>query len=141
MEQLIFFVILGVSCLIAGLRGGPPERIAAFLLGLAAVLSTLLAGRNGAAFSHTEWELFGVDFALLVALVALALTADRYWPMWLSSLQFVSVWMHPAFGLTESKMAYAYAVANIIWSYPMLLILVLGALRHHNRLRARALTP
>lgn len=136
MERIAFDVCLAAACFIAWKRGGKPEQIAAALFVAAGFGSWIVVGESASIFSSTEWELFAIDFALFFALVALALTADRYWPMWLSSLQFVSVWMHPAFGLSESKMAYAYAVASIIWSYPMLLILVLGALRYHKRTRS-----
>jgi hypothetical protein len=132
MEQLIFFSTLAISSVIAWHRGGAPERVAAVLFILAAFASTLIV-RGPHMFAEVEWGLFTVDFLLFAALVALALISDRYWPMWLASFQLVSVCMHPAFGLTTSKKAFAYAIASIIWSYPMLLILVLGAVRHQRR--------
>lgn len=136
MEQIFFFVLLGASCLIAWLRGGTPERIACVFFAVASIISTLIVSDRGAMFSEIEMGLFATDTALFLSLVGLALTADRYWPMWLASLQMVSVFMHPAFGFSETKMAFAYAVASIFWSYPMMIILVVGAFRHHRRSQA-----
>jgi hypothetical protein len=136
MEQIVFFSLLLVACLTAWLQGGRPERIAAVLLATAAIMSTLVAGRGSSIFSQPEWGLFGIDSVLAVLLTGLALSVDRYWPMWLSALQIVSALMHPAFGFSQTKLAFAYAVASIIWSYPMLMILIFGALRHQRRLKA-----
>jgi hypothetical protein len=138
MEKLVFDAFLGISCLVAWLKGGQPERVAAVLFVFATLLSLAVVSSGGEMFGAIEWGLFFVDLCLFITLVALSLASDRYWPMWLASLQMVSVWMHPAFGMTESKMAYAYAVASIFWSYPMLIILVIGALRHDRRVRAMA---
>jgi hypothetical protein len=135
MESVIFDIVLLLSCLVAWRRGGTPERAAAALLFSAAALSWLVLGDGKHRFSHAEWGLFGIDFVLAISLVTLALRADRYWPMWLSALQIVSVLMHPAFGLSQNKMAFAYAIASIFWSYPMMLILMVGSMRHYVRVK------
>jgi hypothetical protein len=135
MEQTIFFSVLALSCFVAWARGGAPERIGALLLATAAIVSTVIVGNRETMFSGIEWGLFATDTILLLALVVLALSVDRYWPMWLASLQMVSVWMHPAFGFSETKMAFAYAIASIFWSYPMQIVLVVGTIRHQKRIR------
>jgi hypothetical protein len=135
MEQIFFFSVLLLACLFSWQCGGGPERIAALLLTIAALVSTLIAGHGSSMFTKIEWGLFGVDSVLALLLVWLALSVDRYWPMWLSALQLVSVLMHPAFGLSQNKMAFAYAIASIFWSYPMLFILVIGSIRQYRRVR------
>jgi hypothetical protein len=133
MERLAFDSLLLFSCIIAWFRGGDPEKKAATMLFSAATLSWLVVDHGATMFSQIEWRLFIVDFMLAVALLILAISADRYWPMWLTALQIVSLLMHPAFGLSQSKMAFAYAVAVIAWSYPMLIILIVGTIRHTRR--------
>jgi uncharacterized membrane protein len=133
MQQVIFFTALALSCLTAWFRGGTPERLGALLLATAAVVSTLVADSGSYPFAEFEWGLFAIDSILFLTLVWLALSADRYWPMWLAALQLVSVWVHPAFAFSQSKIAFAYAVTSIFWSYPMLMILAIGAVRHHKR--------
>jgi hypothetical protein len=133
MERVIFDTVLLFSCFIAWLRGGSSEKAAAALLLSAAVLSWVVMDHGKANFSKPEWGLFVVDFALAIALITLSLRADRYWPMWLSALQIVSLLMHPAFGISQNRMAFAYAIASIFWSYPMMLILILGTIRHSQR--------
>jgi hypothetical protein len=133
MENIFFLIVLAVTTGVAWSRGGLPERAAAVMLATAAIVSGLIAGNAESKFSALEWGLFATDSALFFALLGLALWADRYWPMWLAALQFVSVWMHPAFGLSQHKMAFAYAIATIFWAYPMQMILVVGTLRHHRR--------
>jgi urea transporter len=133
MEQVFFFSVHIFSCTVSWVRGGIPERVAAILLTVAAVISTLIVRNQETMFSDIEWGLFATDTILFLALVMLAIYSDRYWPMWLASLQLVSVWMHPAFNFSQNKMAFAYAIASIFWTYPMQFILVSGALRHHRR--------
>lgn len=133
MDQFFFFTALALSFGTAWFRGGVPERLGALLLVTAAIFSTLIADSETYPFSKFEWGLFAIDTILFLTLLWLALLADRYWPMWLAALQLVSVWMHPAFAFSQSKMAFAYAAASIFWSYPMLIILAVGAVRHHKR--------
>jgi hypothetical protein len=132
-DKMAFFSTLLATCFYAWNRGGKPERVAALLFITAAVVSTMLASNDSVLFSNIEWGLFFVDILLAAFLIWLALSADRYWPMWLSALQIVSVLMHPAFGFSQNKMAMAYAIASIFWSYPMMLILILGTIRHSQR--------
>jgi hypothetical protein len=135
MEKVFFFSVLVFTCFYSWQRGGEPERIASVLLLTAGIISTFIAGNGSNLFVRIEWGLFFVDSVLAVLLVWLSLWADRYWPMWLSALQIVSVLMHPAFGLSQHKMAFAYAIASIFWSYPMMLILMVGSMRHYVRVK------
>lgn len=134
MDALLFAVLLVLCCGFAGLRGGAPERIGAALLVSAAILSLLLVS-NRVAFSTTEWGIFGIDCALLAGLFALAMFANRYWPLWLTSLQLVTIWSHLAFGTVAAQMPLAYAISSTVWSFPMLIMLALGTHRYQRRIR------
>ncbi len=135
MEPFISLSFLVLTCVVAWRLGGPPERMATLLLATAAILSLFVASSGATLFTEIEWGLFAVDGILAAGLVWLALWADRYWPLWLASLQLVSLCMHPAYIMSQHKMAFAYAIACIVWSYPMLAILALGAWRHAARNR------
>jgi hypothetical protein len=134
MSAYVFFSLLCTSCFYAAGWGGAPERIAAALFAVAAVLSAL-SGANSLGYRSIEWGVLVIDLALLVALLALALCANRYWPLWVTSLQFVTIWSHLAFTTLDTQMPWAYAVASQIWSFPILIILLLAVRRHQHRIR------
>ena len=133
MDAYLFDGLLLASCVFAGFYGGTPERMGAAMMVIASNLSFWLVSRQGT-FQDVEWGVFLVDCGLLVGLLALALYANRYWPMWVTSMQFVTVWSHLGFLSVASKLPWAYAVASTIWSFPMLIILAWGTVRHRRRM-------
>ena len=132
MDAFLFNIMLLASCAIATFRGGAPEKIASGLLLTSGVLS-YLSGANPHGFQHVEWDVFGIDCALLAALFVLAMRANRYWPLWITSMQLATVFSHLALAALNTRMPWAYATAETIWSFPMVAILAIGALRHHTR--------
>jgi hypothetical protein len=127
-----FNLFLVTCCSFALWRGGKPERIGALMLATASLLSALMV-RWDDAYRHVEWGVMLIDIALFAGLLALALKANRYWPLWLTSFQLVTLWSHLAASALTATMPLAYAIASMAWSYPMLIILVLGAQRHARR--------
>lgn len=130
-----FFVFLLASCAYAFVRGGPPERACAALMMVGAALTLLIMPDVGTRYGHFETGVFAVDFALLVAFVGLALCCERYWPMWISSMQLVTVVSHIVGVIVATSTAWAYAMAVSLWSYPMILLMVIGTVRHQQRIK------
>jgi hypothetical protein len=140
MSALVFLLLLLASCGYAVGWGGAPERIAAGLLVLASV-SSVLAGATSLGYQNIEWRVLLIDLALLIALLVLALRANRYWPLWITSLQFVTIWSHFAFLTLDTPKPWAYAVASQIWAYPILVILLLAVRRHRQRCQRFTVDP
>jgi hypothetical protein len=134
MDAYIFDVLLGASLLYALSRGGAPEKIAASLMSSAAVTSLALYQQT-LGFGMIQWGIMFVDVMLLCALGVIALIANRYWPIWLTSMQLVTVWSHIAAAMVSSHLAFAYAIASTAWSFPMLILLIGGTYRHRQRSR------
>ncbi len=132
---MIFVILLLLAAGYAQWRGGAPERLAAAAL-VIAMVTTMCAGVNGATFQGVQWELLVIDFGLFVVLCAIALFADRFWPMWLAAFQMVAVASHGASAYNSNVLpvAYWWIVGKI--SYPMIVILAVGILRHDRRKRA-----
>ncbi len=76
-----------------------------------------------------------VDLATLTAFVTLALTSRRFWPLWVAGLQLTASTAHALKLVDASLVPFAYAAAERFWSYPILLIIALGAFRAHRRER------
>ncbi len=135
MTRILFFnlLLLG-SCGYAILRGGAPERITAWLLIGATVLTPLTASGLAMRFVQAELGIFVVDVALLGALTIVALKADRFWPMVLAAMQLDTTAVHVLKLVDADLIRITYALMIAAWSYPMLVVLAIGTMRHQRRL-------
>lgn len=140
MNIIIFNLALLAACGFALIRGAAPERLVAVLLLLAA-LAGVVSGYLRHQYTHVEVSLLVIDFALLVGLVAVALRANRFWPMWLASLHTVAVTVHGVRAYLPELPGWTYSRAVSLVAYPMLLILLVGAQRHHARIKLRGSEP
>jgi hypothetical protein len=129
-----FYGILGLCCFYAWWRGGGPEQAGAAIFLVSAVLTTLLLSTGRSRYASVETAVLFVDLAMLAALVVLALRADRFWPLWVAALQAIGTAGHAAKMVDPLVIRSGYALILALWSYPMLLLLVLGAWRHRRRL-------
>lgn len=134
MNVLVYLAILVVCCLYAGMRGGPPERLAALTLVAAIIASAFTPASNAIRFQGIEYGIMAVDTASLVAVVTIAIHAQRYWPMWMAAILLDIVLTH-ALMLTPSLMPWSYSVMIAAWNYPIPIILAIGTWRHRARLQ------
>jgi len=77
---------------------------------------------------------FLVDVLVFVAFAVLALRANRFWPIWVSSLLGLGVLAHLARWAGPDTMPWAYQLVMSIWSYPILAIIAIGTFNHRRRL-------
>lgn len=130
---ILFNVLLLATCGYAIMRGGTPEKLTGWLL-IAAAGLTFVTGWRPAMFQQVEITMFLIDLTLLAGLVVIALKADRLWPMVLAAFQLDSAAIHILKLVDADMISITYALMVAIWSYPMLLILAIGTLRHQRRL-------
>lgn len=142
---LFFYALLCLSCGFAGWRGGAPERIVALILvaGSAATWGVTMGIRGGRAdhFLDLEISVMVVDAAMLAALLAVALRADRFWPLWLTALQGFGVISHIAKAIAPEIMPNVYQIVQAFIAYPGLLLLIAATRWHRRRLRATGHDP
>jgi hypothetical protein len=132
---ILFWLLLVSSCGYALWRGRKYERLAALVFISATVLSIL--GHSPAHGRYVEIEAADliVDTAVLVAVVAIALVSDRFWPLWVAGLQTVDSLSHLMKAIDADLVPHVYAAAERFWSYPILVILLVGAWRQDQRSR------
>lgn len=131
--QTALFLLTG---LLAWRFGAGPERYSAAVLILAKVADVLLhliVGK-GASFRHIETGHLVYDLITLAAFLAIALKANRTYPLWLSSFQLFAVMGHFASGM-KTAAPMAYAVMAILPSYALILVTLLGIWAHARRTR------
>jgi len=74
-----------------------------------------------------------IDLAMFVGLLAIALAADRYWPLYTAALQLLAVALHGVRAYDPVILPDVYARLGGELVYPLLLALVLGTRRHVRR--------
>ena len=130
-EQCFSTACCVLLCGFALLRGGKPERIAAVLLLFDWLSTPLLQGHD--AYRHAEMPIFLMDGVVSAALILIALSTNRYWPMWAAAFQILEVLMHVAMLIDHKVRPRAYFIGMEISSYLIIFALALGALFETGR--------
>jgi hypothetical protein len=103
----------------------------------AAYLITLSTGylRVAGGFTSIVEGWLIADTLLLVALIWLALRANRVWTIVLAGLHLAAVFVHLAKAAYPQLPPFGYALFLQLWAYPMLLTTAIGIRCHQVRLR------
>lgn len=128
-HYIIFWGILLSIWLYAWWRGGSEERSAASACVLATVTTVIVIPPVAERYSQPDLILLFIDIAMLVAFTAIALSSRRFWPLWIAGLQLTMTLSHIMRAIDPNLIPRAYAAASILWSYPILLIILVGTWR------------
>lgn len=132
---LIQIVLLSLLAIFAWQRGGTPERhVALILIGMfvANVSHWAFAG-HWTPYESVPWFRIGIDGIGFVLILGVALHADRWWPLWVSSVQLLSVLAHLLRIVDADIPALAYAIMD---QWPFWIAIVItgaGIYSHHRR--------
>ncbi len=137
----VFVSLLLLCCGYATLRGGAPERIAAAIVLIAFSLTWAVHGPWDDSFATLEHLILGIDTGMYVALLALSLCTQRFWPLWMSAIQGLTVLGHGVGLIGSQNFNVTYAIIVQVWSYPIVLILAVATLRHRLRVRLNGTDP
>lgn len=121
--QFFFIFVLVGAILTALLKGGRDERLAAIAIMVAALVTPFVRTHN---YTTAEFGIVMVDFALFLALAAIAMRSTSFWPMWAAGFQLGALAVHAAAARLPNILPAVYAETLVIWSYPVLGALALG---------------
>lgn len=135
--EVAFVLASLVAAVVVAIRlGGTPEKLAAAIIA-AWILSDwvyhLLFGPSG--FKEVDPVHLVLDSAELLAISALALSANRLWPLWAAAAQLICVSGHLVALVEPGGMTLAYWALTQIPQYIQLFALLLGAVAHARRER------
>jgi len=133
MTKYFFWTLLLVTCGYALWRGRKYEQLSALIFISATVASVVARSALHENYSAVARSDLVIDLLVLVALVAIALRSDRFWPLWVAGLQLTISLSHVLKAIQPDLLPLAYAAAERFWSYPTLVILFIGAWRQHQR--------
>ena len=117
-------------------RGGRWERLGAVLMLAGWIATPYLLELSPAGMD--AYTILGVDLAMFLALTALALTSDRYWPMPVAAFFLIGVVLHAAKMIDPQVALTQRIAATHIFSYLTLIGLWGGMLFEAERDRAAA---
>jgi hypothetical protein len=132
---LLFYLLLAVAGAAAWILGGRPERQVAAMLVAATISSKLVAWPLYGHFAEFETALSVIDVILLAGLLAVALTSDRYWPLWLTPLHAYTVIAHLGRWITPDTFVAVYLSNSALMADPGLILLIIASWRHYRRSR------
>jgi hypothetical protein len=107
----------------------------------AALLSLAVEQPKGERWNSVELGMLMVDVAVFAGFLAMAVVANRFWPLWMSGMQGVQVFSHFAIALDAKVIPWAYWNAQTLWAYPMLVLLATASWLHRSRLRRQGVDP
>ncbi len=128
-----FVALMVATCGYALVAGGGPERIGAATFMIASHLTFIVGSASRIEFQSIEAGILVIDVVTFVVFAALALRADRFWPIWVSALVGMSVLGHLARYSDLGIGPWTYAVSIAIWSYPALTLMAIGTRNHQLR--------
>lgn len=132
---MLFYTLLIANCGYALAAGGKPERLAAGMILAATILSKLVALSIFGHFHGFEPNVFEVDLALLLGLTGLALSTDRYWPIWMTALHGYTIIAHLGALANPGTVFPVYMINSALMSYPIVTLLGVATFRHRQRIR------
>jgi hypothetical protein len=100
------------------------------------IATRLLISPLPARYADVEFGLLGIDIVVLTAFVAIALQSNRFWPLWAAGFQLTMSISHVLKAIDLDLLPRAYGAAAVFWSYPILLVILIGTWRTHRRQRA-----
>jgi len=143
MRVPLFFCLLLLVTGLAWWRGRTDERLAAVTCVVGTALTILASNPLTRRYTHFELDGFLVDVGVLMAFVIIALRSTRFWPLWVAGLQLTATSVHLLKIINPDLMRFVFGAALAFWSYPILLLIALGAWRTRavERWRAQAQLP
>jgi hypothetical protein len=137
LPKQIFWGIVILICAYAWLRGRSEERMAATICLVATIATHFLISPLHQRYTGVETGLLVIDMAVLAGFVAIALVSNRFWPLWAAGFQLTVSMSHMMKAVDFDLLPKVYAAAAIFWSYPILLVIVVGTWRS-SRMAAHA---
>ncbi|MBO9377246.1 hypothetical protein GG804_10755 [Sphingomonas histidinilytica] len=134
-RQLLYGALMWAVCLYAFFRGGWAERVTAGGILIATYVTVLVLSPLAIRYQFVELPVMAVDTVLLFVLVGISLKSEKFWPLWLTAMQGLTILSHLA-PYVPHVLPWAYGNAVAVWIYPMLIVLGFAVHSHHRSRKA-----
>lgn len=126
MLLIIYWAMTLCCCLYAAITGGRPERLGAGLIVCVTVVGFYIGLMEQRSWGQTVYPLLILDLICLLGFVTIALTSDRWWPLWTSACALIQVATHLASIAQIGVPPAIYHGLKGLWAIPMQLFMVRG---------------
>lgn len=133
---VVFIALFGGTATFAMIKGGAPERVAASILLVAALADFTLVSIVSSPLGDRNASILVLDLATAIAVIVVALHAERLWPMPMASFLIVGVQLQLGVWLAPVHHRQVYVVAHAFSAYPVIALLIAGTFRHMRRVRS-----
>lgn len=124
-----FYLLLSSVVALAMWRGRRDEKMAAATCVIGTVLTVYAGDALPVRFATFDQLAFLVDLGVLFAFLGIALRSERYWPVWVAGLQLTATTVHPMMVISPDLPGKVFGAALAVWSYPILILIAVGAWR------------
>lgn len=124
MIAIAFAFFMAAACGYAFARGERSAKIVAAVVVAGSILTIFAAAVAEEIWQDSEPGIFMVDIAMLVIFAAIMLKSDRFWPIWTTAAQLLTVLAHFGPFLRRTDIAFPYAVSEQLWAWFILVQLI-----------------
>ena len=131
----IFLACMLFSIGAALVYGGAPERLGAAVVVLMAFAQFTGHQLSQAAYLNVDMVSLIVDLVGLLGMTAIALHANRIWPLWTAALQLLSCASHVGRDLSSQAEPLVYSILKSSPTFVVFILLMAGTLQHQLRVK------
>jgi hypothetical protein len=136
---VIYDVCLAATAVIGWRYGGTTERWGVAILVTGTLVTAAVMDPSIFHWRTHRTPLIVVDGIALAALLMLALSSDRFWPIWATAFHLIALCSHGAVYILPPQVVQAYAIFQGFWVYPIMACILIGTRHHHLDRRRRGL--
>jgi hypothetical protein len=136
----IAFIFALLLCVAYGSIAGGRTGQAGSAIFVVASLATAAGAMIDPSWASTSYAVLAVDGICLLALAVLAVSSNRFWPIWAVGFQIVAVATHLATVWVPDIVPKAYYAILSFWSIPILWVMVAGTRKDRKYERDKART-
>ncbi len=126
LRSAFYIGLLIGGCAFAIRCGGAPEQIVAWVVLATFVADPILHLVFKRTFETVDPTHVIIDVARFAGIAAVALRANRFWPIWLSAFQLLALAAHLAKTMDLHIHPVIYGAMSAMWSYGILIGLILA---------------
>ncbi len=120
--------------------GAREERLGMSIIVAGSVATAIFTPSGVFTFDSMAMPIFISDTVILLALVWLCFSSQKYWPIWVASLQLITVAIHLVELAIPQTVPKAYAIIQGFWVYPMFIAIAGGIYGHAVLVRRKRVT-
>lgn len=131
LRHILFGALMWAVFIYALRRGGWQERVAAGCTVVGTYLTVLAYSPLAVRYTHVETPVVFIDSAIFAVLLCISLRSQKFWPLWLTAMQALTVFAHLS-PFVPHMLPWGYGRAAAVWSWMKLIVLVF-VIREANR--------